>query len=109
MEHQVYTGAWPPIVWAAPPLSPFLRELRLLSSSLRRVVTIGTTSILQLDHTPLATVDWTRGEHLTEGGPIRVSIPRDRDDWDRENDKAFSAGLDKLHVYSEMLAARFSA
>lgn len=44
----------------------------------------------RLNHTPLLAVDWARGEHLTEAGPIRVLTPGDWRGWDRESDKALS-------------------
>lgn len=59
--------------------SPLFWELCLLTSCAAppppHMVAIGTTSVLPLDRTPLATVDWTRGEHLTEAGPIRGPDP----------------------------------
>lgn len=64
------------------------------------MVTIGTTAFLRLDHTPLAAVDWTRGEHLIEAGPIRVSTPGDWGDWNPESDEALSSALDELLVPS---------
>lgn len=90
MERQVYTGPYSlgclfPSPFPPGTVPPSFQPTTPL------VVTIGTTCILQLDHTPLATVDWTRGKHLTKARPIRVSIPGDWADWDEEDDKAFSA------------------
>lgn len=69
-----------PLLFSKPCPLPFSGHCLLTSRAApppSHTVTIGTTSFLPLDRTPLATVDWTRGEHLTEAGPIRDSDPGD--------------------------------
>ena len=61
----------------------------------------------RLDHTPLAAVDWARGEHVAKAGPIRVLTPGAWRGWDRVI-RLLVQDWTRYTATQEMLAARFS-